>query len=147
MPVFDRFVAARREALPTGYLIPPHLGQVVDLLRHQGVLVDRLMASGTVPAQTFAVDSLAVGPVFEGHRTVQVEGHWSTRPVDTTFAPGWFLVRTDQPLGVLAAYLIEPASEDGIVTWNLLDRELQPRTGYPIMRVGRLPGAPTVAIP
>jgi len=147
MPVFDRFVAARREALPTGYLIPPHLGQVVDLLRHQGVLVDRLMASGTVPIQTFAVDSLAVGPVFEGHRTVQIEGHWSTRPVDTTFAPGWFLVRTDQPLGVLAAYLIEPASEDGIVTWNLLDRELQPRTGYPIMRVGRLPGAPTVAIP
>ena len=37
--------------------------------------------------------------------------------------------------GVLAAYLLEPASEDGLVTWNLLDRELQAHAEYPIVRV------------
>jgi hypothetical protein len=35
---------------------------------------------------------------------------------------------------VLAAYLLEPASEDGLATWNLLDRELEPHQSYPIVR-------------
>ena len=39
-----------------------------------------------------------------------------------------------EPLGLLAAYLLEPASEDGIVAWNLLDRELAPHATYPILR-------------
>jgi len=147
MPVFDRFTAARKEALPAAYLIPPRLGAVVDLLRRQGVGVDRLSGPWRTSTQIFIVDSLAVGPAFEGHRTVQAEGMWSSPPIDTTLGSGWLLVRTAQPLGVLAAYLLEPASEDGVVTWNLVDRELQPGTAYPILRVQRPPGAPTVAVP
>jgi hypothetical protein len=147
MPVFDRFTAARKEALPAAYLIPPRLGAVVDLLRRQGVGVERLSGPWRTSTQIFIVDSLAVGPAFEGHRTVQAEGMWSSQPIDTTLGSGWLLVRTAQPLGVLAAYLLEPASEDGVVTWNLVDRELQPGTAYPILRVQRPPGAPTVAVP
>jgi dipeptidyl-peptidase 4 len=78
---------------------------------------------------------------------VQAEGMWSPQPIDTTLGSGWLLVRTAQPLGVLASYLLEPASDDGVVTWNLLDRELQPRTGYPVLRVQHPPGAPTVVVP
>ena len=48
---------------------------------------------------------------------------------------GSYLVRTDQPLGTLASYLLEPASEDGVVTWNLVDRQLTLRAPYPIARV------------
>jgi dipeptidyl-peptidase-4 len=147
MPVFDRFIAARREALPAAYLIPPHLSDVVDLLRRQGVLVDRLVRPALLSAETFAVDSLAVGPLFEGHRTVQAEGNWKKQPTDTNVTAGWLLVHTGQQLGVLAAYLLEPASEDGVVTWNLLDRELQTGTAYPILRVRKHPTVPTVAVP
>ena len=60
---------------------------------------------------------------------------------------GWYLVRTDQPLGTLAAYLLEPASEDGIVTWNLLDRELQPKASYPLLRLRIAPRVPAIAVP
>jgi hypothetical protein len=147
MPVFDRFIAARKEALPAAYLIPPHLSDVVDLLRRQGVLVDRLVRPALLSAETFAIDTLAVGPLFEGHRTVQAEGSWKQQPTDTNVTAGWSLVHTGQPLGVMAAYLLEPASEDGVVTWNLLDRELQSGTAYPILRVRKLPTVPTVAVP
>lgn len=147
MPVFDRFVAARKEALPAAYLIPPRLGELVNLLRHQRVAVDRLTATWNASAHGFTVDTLEVGPLFEGHRTVQAQGRWSAQPNDTTLGPGWFLVRTAQPLGVLASYLLEPASEDGVVTWNLLDRELQPRALYPVLRVDQPPKAPTLAVP
>jgi hypothetical protein len=147
IPVFDRFAAARKEALPAAYLMPPRLGEVLNLLRRQGVVVERLSGPWRASAQVFTVDSLTVGPAFEGHRTVQAEGMWSPQPIDTTVGSGWLLVRTAQPLGVLAAYLLEPASDDGVVTWNLLDRELQPRTAYPILRVQRPTGAPAVAVP
>jgi hypothetical protein len=147
MPVFDRFEALRKEALPAAYLIPPRLRAVVDLLRLQGVSVDSVTAPWTAAVQTFVIDTLAVAPLFEGHRTVQAEGRWSDQVPDTLLAPNWYLIRVGQRLGTLAAYLLEPASEDGVVTWNLLDRELQPRTIYPILRVAAQPRASTVAIP
>lgn len=147
MPVFDRFQSARNEALPEAYVIPARLRNVVDLLRRQGIGIDSLAERWRVPAQAFIVDTLTVGSVFEGHRTVQAEGRWSGDLKDTVLAPGGYLVRTRQPLGMLAAYLLEPASEDGVVTWNLLDRELQSGVNYPILRLRSVPRVPAVAVP
>jgi hypothetical protein len=134
MPVFDRFAPARREALPAAYLLPSRLSEVALLLRRQGIVVERLRQPWSGPAEHFAVDSLVVEAEFEGHRPVEVEGGWE-EALPATAEAGWYLVRTDQPLGVLAGYLLEPASEDGLATWNLLDRELQPHAPYPILRV------------
>jgi hypothetical protein len=138
MPVFDHFVPSRREAIPAGYLIPPRLREIVELLRRQGIVLESLPQPRRVAANSFRIDSVSVQPLFEGHRTVQAEGRWQKEPVDTAFGAGWYLVRTDQRLGVLASYLLEPASDDGVVAWNLLDRELQPGSTYPILR---LPGS------
>ncbi len=48
---------------------------------------------------------------------------------------GTFIVRTDQPLGKMAAYLLEPESEDGLLAWNFLDPDVKPGMVYPIARV------------
>ena len=92
------------------------------------------------------VDSVVRGPLFEGHHPVRLEGRWS-RGATESAAPGWYLVRTAQPLGVLAAYLLEPASEDGVVTWNLLDAGLAPGRPYPILRSRRAVAAAAAAAP
>ena len=147
MPVFDRFVAARREAIPAAYLIPPRLHEIVELLRRQGVVVEVLREPLRAAAGEFLIDSVSVQPLFEGHRTVQVEGRWRSESFDTALVAGWYLLRTDQSLGVLASYLLEPASEDGVVTWNLLDRELQPGARYPILRLRDSPPVPATAVP
>jgi hypothetical protein len=92
------------------------------------------------------VDSLIVSTgVFEGHRGVLVEGRWQGREAAAT--PGWYLVSTDQRLGVLAAYLLEPASEDGFVAWNFLDRDLRRGAEAPILRLRQLPRAATRLVP
>jgi dipeptidyl-peptidase-4 len=116
-------------------LIPPRLGDVVSLLRRQGILVDAITQPTKTRVEAFTVESLSVDSLFEGHRPVRLEGRWSSQAVDTALGAGWYSVKTNQPLGVLAAYLLEPASEDGIVTWNLLDRELQAGAVYPIHRL------------
>jgi zinc carboxypeptidase len=147
MPVFDRFVPSRREAIPPAYLIPPRLAEIVELLRRQGIQVESLPQPWRPAVNSFRVDSLSVQSLFEGHRTIQAEGHWQREPFDTVLGGGWYLVRTDQRLGVLASYLLEPASEDGMVTWNLLDRELQPDTPYPILRLLDSPRVPATTLP
>lgn len=147
MPVFERFVAARREAIPAAYLIPQRLPEIVELLRRQGVVVESLTEPWRAAAKEFLIDSVSIQPLFEGHRTVQAEGRWRSETLDTALMAGWYLVRTDQPLGVLASYLLEPASEDGVVTWNLLDRELQPGATYPILRLHGSTRVPATTIP
>ena len=147
MPIFGSFEALRSEAVPDAYLIPARLRNIVDLLRAQGIPVDSLTGEARVAAHAFTIDSLTAGSLFEGHRPIQVEGRWSSRAADTLVGRGWYVVRTRQPLGVLAAYLLEPASEDGVVTWNFLDRELQPHTSYPILRTLSTPGLHAVAVP
>ena len=50
---------------------------------------------------------------------------------------GAVYVTTDQPLGMLAAYMLEPECEDGLVAWNFLDDHLKPGATYPIRRIMR----------
>jgi hypothetical protein len=133
MPVFDRFVATRKEALPAAYLLPPQHSGIVDLLRSQGIEVRRVVSPWRGNVEAFRVDSLPVQPLFEGHRTVTVEGSWRQR--EGQVGPGWFLVSTDQRLGAFAGYLLEPASEDGLATWNFFDRDLRRGQEAPVLRV------------
>jgi hypothetical protein len=133
MPVYDRFVAVRREAMPEAYFVPIRLEGALELLHHQGITVESLEGRPAGQLEMFLVDSVVRAPLFEGHRPIRLEGRWSPGHQALT-ASRWKLVRTAQPLGVLAAYLLEPTSEDGVVTWNLLDHELSPGKAYPILR-------------
>jgi hypothetical protein len=57
-------------------------------------------------------------------------------------APGSLVVRGGQPKGILALYLLEPLSDDGLVTWNFVDSWLNSGRSYPITRVmSRIPSA------
>jgi hypothetical protein len=136
IPVYDRFSAARREARPAAYLLPPALAPVAALLQRHGIAVNRLTSTWRGMAERFIIDSVIVGERFEGHRPVTLEGRWG-QATTADAAPGWCVVSTDQPLGLLAAYLLEPASEDGVVTWNFLDGQLAGGGAYPILRSRR----------
>jgi hypothetical protein len=134
MPVFDRFVSTARVARPAGYLLPPQHAPLAELLRAQGVIVERLAQPWRGEVEGFTVDSIQAAPfVFEGHRTVAATGRWIPRNAE--LVPGWFYVPTDQTAGVLAAYLLEPGSEDGFVTWNFYDRDLRRGREAPVLRV------------
>ncbi|HJU66259.1 MAG TPA: hypothetical protein VJ596_11305 [Gemmatimonadaceae bacterium] len=42
---------------------------------------------------------------------------------------------SSQPLGVLAMYLLDPESDDGLTTWNVFDARLARGREFPIIRV------------
>ena len=60
------------------------------------------------------------------------------------FEPGTYFVRTSQPLGLLAAYLLEPESDDGLVAWNFFDAFLQPQKVLPVYKLMRARDLKTV---
>jgi hypothetical protein len=52
-----------------------------------------------------------------------------------SLAPGAFYVPGDQPLAALAMVLLDPESDDGLVTWNVWDAALRPGSDYPVVRL------------
>ncbi|TFG54386.1 MAG: peptidase M14 [Gemmatimonadales bacterium] len=146
MPVFDRFAPVRREALAAGYLLPPRLGHVVELLGRHGIRVARVGEEWTGPVEAFHIDSLvgAARP-FQGHRMVDLAGAW--RPEAGRAVAGWFFVPTGQRLGVLAAYLLEPGSAEGVAAWNFLDRDLRQGQDSHILRVRQAVAIPLLELP
>ena len=64
---------------------------------------------------------------------MRLEGKWSERGQD--IAAGSYIVPVAQPMGLVAFYMLEPESDDGLVTWNFFDSELAQGAVYPIYRV------------
>lgn len=157
MPVKDRFDATLSVALPVAYLFPNILGadSVLSRLRMHGIVVEQVTEATTVGAELFAIDSLIKGAApFQGHSEVRLEGRWLPVP-QLKLAAASYVVRTSQPLSVLAAMLLEPQSDDGLATWNFFDAELQPRMAdsdaakhvFPVSRLTTPLTAPTRIIP
>ena len=136
MQDFGMFAAKRSVPAARAYLFKPEEGTrvVVEKLRAHGVAVEELTATLTVEVESFLIDAMRKSPrAFQGHNEVKLTGAF--RKETQTFPAGTILVRTAQPLGRLAAYLLEPESDDGLTNWNFLDAYLAPGKVYPIYKM------------
>jgi hypothetical protein len=134
MPVFDRFTPTLTRRLPHAYAFGAEHEAAVRLLRLHGVVVERLAAEYAPQVERFTVDSVIRSPrTFQRHNEVRVEGRWSRE--SRTLRAGTLIVRTGQPLSILAAYLLEPESDDGLTTWNFFDDALRAGAAHPVVRV------------
>ncbi len=148
MTDFSTFESAMDETAPSAYYIPATLiagnaaqnarltGALADKLAAHGIKFTRLSAATQVKAERFAItgNTQAERP-FQEHRMRTLEGGWQAA-ADMTLEAGTIVVPVSQPLGRLAFYLLEPRSEDGWVTWNVLDATLgEAVKTYPIVRV------------
>lgn len=141
IPVYDRFDPVLQRVLPYAWLVPRAQESVLEPLRRHGLFIEELGADARLAVERFMVDSvLAIPRSFNGPAESHVRGRWTT---DTTVVPaGTYVVRAGQPLGILGLYLLDPESDDGLVTWNVLAPWLRPGAPYPIDRVpGRLGAA------
>ena len=134
MPVYDRFEPELEQSLPWAWIIPAEQATLLEPLRRNGVFIEQLSSSVEARVERFVVDSISRGRPFQGHRETSLTGRWEA-PTTATIDSTAYIIRAGQPLGILALYLLEPQSDDGLVTWNFLDPWLQPGNRYPIARV------------
>jgi hypothetical protein len=135
MPVYDRFEPTLFTEGPAAYLIPPGYPEVIALLRRHGIPL-RPAPLRTVSGSEFAIDSVThAATSFQNHRETRLYGQWRT--ATRTVPPGAMLAAAAGRLGALAAYLLDPESDDGLVDWNFFDAQVAPGGVYPVFRVAR----------
>jgi hypothetical protein len=126
IPYFADYVLKRTVALPAGYLLPAASPEVIHKLLQHGLLVERLTQPATLDVETFKLKEIkGAAQIFQGHRTNQVKGEYAKEHKE--FPEGTVFVTMAQPLANLAAYLLEPESDDGLLVWNFFDREIVPQ--------------------
>ena len=140
VPCLSDFVPTRSVRFPAAYCLTVSDPGVAEILTRHGIEVERLARSVTTEAEGFSITELSPSNrLFQGHYLNAVRGEYSTELRE--FVPGTLIVRTAQPLGRLAATLLEPESKDGLLVWNFFDRSLVPQWGrgfgtYPVYRIG-----------
>ncbi len=129
-----RFVPVVESTLPRGYVIPAKFTSVIELLKRQGVMVAQLEKSKSFSGEVFNVSAYKKSQrSFEGHFMATVDGSFS--PAARKFRKGDYVVDLAQPLANLIFYILEPQSDDGLVTWNFFDDYFAPGAGeYPIFK-------------
>jgi len=133
MPIYDRFKVTRTSRFPAAYLLPADAREAIALLVRHGIVVEKLQEPWHGEAERFAIEKLTLARTFQGHRIADLEGKFDKQAVSVD--QGSYLVRTAQPLGVLAFHLLEPESLDGIAAWGFLGAELTDKKPYPILKL------------
>jgi len=137
--VMNRYDPALAVTRPNAYVFLDEVPAVVENLSLHGLRIDTLESVHELECEVYTVSKVSqASRVWQGHALMDVEVS-SAR--DRVIVPaGATLVRTDQPLGTLAIYLLEPSCEDGLTTWNFFDDWLVAGRRFPVARVvGRLP--------
>lgn len=128
LPYYADFFMKRTVRRPYAYIIPLFDEAITGKLLEHGIVVEKLAGPAELEVETFMIQDLKASPrLNQGHRTNKAVGTYSMEK--KTFPTGSLVVRLAQPLGNLAACILEPESDDGLLVWNFLDRYLAPQWG------------------
>ena len=139
IPYFADFVPKRSVPFPYAYLIPKVNPEITEKLLQHGLSVEKLREPVSLEVESFRIKEIkGASRLFQGHYLNSVKGEYHLEKKE--FPEGTLFIATAQPLANVAAYLLEPESDDGLLVWNFFDRyvvsqwrrELQT---YPVYRL------------
>jgi hypothetical protein len=137
---YGTFAPTRSLPLPKGWLIPKNtaegtrLSAALERLRLHGVEIKEVGADAQLAVERFSIAEMTKAPkVFQGHQEARLKGTFARAQL--TVQAGSLYIPANQPLARLAFYLLEPESDDGLVTWNIIEEGIEVGQTYPIYRV------------
>ena len=139
IPYFSDFVPKRSVPFPYAYLIPKVNPEITEKLLQHGLSVEKLREPVSLEVESFRIKEIkGASRLYQGHYLNSVKGEYHLEKKE--FPEGTLFIATAQPLANVAAYLLEPESDDGLLVWNFFDRyvvsqwrrELQT---YPVYRL------------
>ncbi|MFA6046356.1 MAG: M14 family metallopeptidase [Phycisphaerales bacterium] len=132
--LWDKFEPTLSVKRAFAYAMPPECEKIAAKLREHGIKVLRATSPVEAKTETYTIDKAQpASREYQGHVLVHVDA--TATPGTSTIEKGWYIVPMDQPLGSLAGYLLEPACEDGLATWNYFDAWLNVGGKFPVQRV------------
>ncbi|MCP4712433.1 MAG: DUF2817 domain-containing protein [Planctomycetes bacterium] len=115
-------VPTKTRPRPYAYILEPRAYKAAALLKLQNIMVEVLQEETEIDVEAYVAtgirrSNLNDHPAAVTTLTLEDETVKSTQ----AFPKGSYIIRTGQPLGRLAAYLLEPETDDNVITWNRMD--------------------------
>ncbi|MFT3878342.1 MAG: M14 family metallopeptidase [Gemmatales bacterium] len=120
---------------PTAYLVPRQFPLAIETLRRHGIAFEEVDKDNDFDVEVYKVTKLSQSQVgYQKHKLVTVDAEKRADKKNIK-AGAYVLVKTQQPLGNLASFLLEPKADDGLTTWNYFDEGLKEGEDFPVLRV------------
>ncbi|MFM8263913.1 MAG: DPP IV N-terminal domain-containing protein [Pirellula sp.] len=125
---------------PHAYYIPEECSWLASRIRLHGIPM--IEVSGQVDAKTqrYRIEARKELSEFQFRKMAKYEV--SLEENSEQLGPGW-IVPTNNALGRLITYILEPHSEESLAMWGFLDPELRKDSIYPIRRLDSIPNFST----
>ncbi|MGC8643865.1 MAG: DPP IV N-terminal domain-containing protein, partial [Isosphaeraceae bacterium] len=132
--VFLDFAPTESVVRPYAYLLPPTCARVLANLQRHGIDVQELREDIDLDVEAYRVDEVGKMASSGWDRQDLLELKVTPRRESRRVPAGTLLIKTAQPLGSLAVYLLEPRSEDGLAAWKFWDG-LKAGSDFPVLRL------------
>ena len=110
--------------LPSAWWIPPAQTEVIDRLRLHGIRLETIQTSRRLKVDHVRLVDPEISQPVEGRYPIRAKfEHYHANEV---MPAGSVRVPADQPLGLLAAALLEPESQDSFLAWGFFPEMLAP---------------------
>ncbi|MFM8571123.1 MAG: M14 family metallopeptidase, partial [Pirellula sp.] len=129
-------VGTLRVDAPKYYFIPEECSWLASRVRLHGIRMIQAGSTAQAQTQSYRVEARKDLTEFQFRKMAKYD--ISLQENSEQLGPGW-LVPTDQPLGKLATYILEPHSDESLAMWGFLDPVLQKDSVYPVRRLSQLP--------
>lgn len=129
--VWNRGIATLEISAAEYYVVPAEFGWAVSRLLWHGIQVQQLTREIEIDAERYRV----LDTTTEANGDRRWESQVATAIERANIPAGSYLISTRQPLGRLAAYLLEPQSEDGLAYWGFFEPQVREGEYFPVWRV------------
>ncbi|GAA3715527.1 M14 family metallopeptidase [Sphingomonas cynarae] len=102
--------------LPKAWWVPGEQVEVIDRLRLHGIDFETTASPQRAHLDRVRLREVAVQPAQDGR--LPIKASFDHEPVVETLPAGTVRVPADQPLGLLAAALLEPEAPDSLLAWG-----------------------------
>ncbi len=126
---------------PIAYHIPKEYSWLASRVRLHGIPMIEVAGQVTAQVEQYRIEDRKELSEFQFRKISKL--NVASEKSEKQLNSGW-LVLTDNPLGTLATYILEPHSDESLATWGFLDPALQPGSWYPISRCVAIPTFPSM---
>ncbi|MES2776499.1 MAG: M14 family metallopeptidase [Bacteroidota bacterium] len=127
---FNQFEARQWIDAPGAYVIPQGWHAVIDLLKLNNVIMERIVRDTIIDVEAYHIDDYKSSPrPYESHhRNTDVK--LSIMKQSIRFLKGDYIIYMNQRANRYLAEMLEPTGDDSFFSWNFFDGVLQQKEGY-----------------
>lgn len=139
MPYYAGSSPVKTIELPEGYILDPSQKVVAEKLKIHGIVVKRIIEPADLELEEYMMSSVKPAKgLYQGRVFIKVEGKY--KKIRKRVEKGSYFVSLKQPLGRLAAVMLEPEYDDSLLAWGYFNRFLVTQWGnrpaiYPVYRI------------